>query len=793
MSTNRNYNKLYIKKNDELGSEQLVLGYQSNLTELILEKDKTTPFFVPFFVPAFNLKDSKLIESGAFGGSFPAASDRIYKNENVNLDKFKGNGSVWFCSWLHKTPEGKTEWMDRFYSGSGSTSALDFATYNTVFVDLPTKMIIEPGVLYKYYHVGENSFASLVSTLGGLSGQHLKMNLTDWESEQTDTATESNVQVSIITSAPKELLYKRINYSNKIDKSQINFDNGYDITANIEFGSNLKLEQEFSYCFWAYNKNWFEGISTQLFGNFSTNQAGFGLFLETLSSYPFYVIPETTKNKTIFINQESFPYKTLNTTRAFSFIAIDIDNNVYGTNHDNPSVIYKTDHLGNIICTTKTTNFNLNYIDEIPLDLICWDCDNIALITTKAIYYFDHNLVLLNWVNSVNSLSSVNAVKISSVTNKPSLISRSDVFDIKYEKGVEWSISKIDGNLYKNSSIFAELEGKGSTLQIAPDGNIWVLHGNNAVSIFDSTKPFSENVLLQTKIGTNLTHSSKNIGFINKYNRSTQTCEWNAIIYYSNEPSVFVLSVEGNLINTIELKYLFGLIEANSTDIKFGKGDFTGYDFKRIVRQIEPFNKSSQIALKINTQNNKNENTLTKLYHSTVTWDKNSWQHFTLTYKNKILKLYINGKLIAQYEHRGVDRLTSNVYSSWFLGIPTGANNGLNSETKSVSNIFNGSFADVKLFNYALQQEQIEIIREEFSITENIYWHLPSFTTQHIEPIQQVFKHKMPGMKSSFYNVKIAGMNITDLVARNIIESNIKEMISQLSPMYTDLIKVEWV
>jgi len=76
---------------------------------------------------------------------------------------------------------------------------------------------------------------------------------------------------------------------------------------------------------------------------------------------------------------------------------------------------------------------------------------------------------------------------------------------------------------------------------------------------------------------------------------------------------------------------------------------------------------------------------------------------------------------------------------------------------------------------------------------DDIYWTLPVPNIQYIEKVERMFKHKLPGSKTTFYKIKLKGTTIQDLQTRQIIEDQIKTMVSDLQPMYTDLIEVLWV
>jgi hypothetical protein len=184
--SDRIYNKLYVNRNREEGSEKILLGYQHDGKELILKADQETYFHIPFYTAPVSLKDSSLIIDGATGGPFPAASDRIFKNRK-NYGNVTPNGDpisdiadgVWFCSWLYKNSQGVVRWMDRMYNPGTFKFSIAVAQLSEgpvytpndpIFRDVPSKMMFEPGVMYRYFHVGEKTAKDLVTTFGGASG-----------------------------------------------------------------------------------------------------------------------------------------------------------------------------------------------------------------------------------------------------------------------------------------------------------------------------------------------------------------------------------------------------------------------------------------------------------------------------------------------------------------------------------------------------------------------------------------------------------------------------------------------
>jgi len=62
----------------------------------------------------------------------------------------------------------------------------------------------------------------------------------------------------------------------------------------------------------------------------------------------------------------------------------------------------------------------------------------------------------------------------------------------------------------------------------------------------------------------------------------------------------------------------------------------------------------------------------------------------------------------------------------------------------------------------------------------------------YLEEIERFFKFKLPDLKSQFYNIRLTGLNITNIEVREIIEGIIKETVSRVAPAHTKLYKIIW-
>ena len=189
-------------------------------------------------------------------------------------------------------------------------------------------------------------------------------------------------------------------------------------------------------------------------------------------------------------------------------------------------------------------------------------------------------------------------------------------------------------------------------------------------------------------------------------------------------------------------------------------------------------------------------NYIYKIFKTSVSiddWDANTCKHILLTLKSKTVTLYINAIKKASFTYSGRYELTFDTQPSTFIGSPLGAGIGLNRELGSVTSLFNGTIGEIKLYDYCINSTNFDIFLRAGIAAQTMLWSLPIPTISYIEKIERMFKNKLPGSKSSFYNIKLSGTNITDPTTRALIEEQIKHIVSQVSPIHTDLVKVIWI
>jgi hypothetical protein len=73
-----------------------------------------------------------------------------------------------------------------------------------------------------------------------------------------------------------------------------------------------------------------------------------------------------------------------------------------------------------------------------------------------------------------------------------------------------------------------------------------------------------------------------------------------------------------------------------------------------------------------------------------------------------------------------------------------------------------------------------------------MYWSLPTPSIQYIEKIERMFKNKIPGAKSTYFNLKLSGTQVTDRQTQIIIEEEIRRIVAKIQPAYANFLKVHW-
>ena len=216
----RKYNNILNLETKEKSVENLKLGYTFYTKEYEFQPDKYTKFTLHediFPYSRLNVNDSNLSDNGAFAGSSPYFSDKIFKvqvSDDINInetskeipliresndfniileqggrillnflsDQFTNDGSI-LCSWLSGNNYEKGVWYDRYYyprktnyttALTGSTTqsfehislAKQFFESNGIkdtYYDVKSNLTFEPKKTYFYQRIGNNYIKNVLN------------------------------------------------------------------------------------------------------------------------------------------------------------------------------------------------------------------------------------------------------------------------------------------------------------------------------------------------------------------------------------------------------------------------------------------------------------------------------------------------------------------------------------------------------------------------------------------------------------------------------------------------------
>lgn len=823
--TQREYYKIFTGTNQFDGYDKIHLGYNAETTEIDLKKDKTTYFHMPFFASPQSINESTLAADGAIPGPIPDLADRIYKKlGNYGNTSPWGTASersdgTWLCSWLYAENDEQPVWLDRYYNPGrisykealeGRASFDSYTKNDPIYFDVVSTLVLEPGVLYQYFHQGEETAINYVTTFAGVDKKNLRLDIEDWsclcpnKSEPVDKSVYKNTVT--IENFKNDWIINPFDPGHR-DRSALSFANTDFIDCRVLYNTSYNLNNEFTLAFWVNNPDWSQASSTQIVGNLRLG--GFGVYYNNLNYTPFFAIPETNYGHLFYFNQEGNPYldKNIQSTLGQSSIITSSHLNSQSeviTIDITPTEnrVFKYNHIGDRLTSSKTLSGTRLPLEGIPQTSILGINDQLTVITNLSTYIFDKDLLLLSAVPVEYSENDQPRLAYDLNGNLHYELSCTDVKFDSYNK--KWHINK-QGNLFYENEYVSYLpsnnetgNGTNTNIAIDPENNLWVLANSNTIYKIDT---LNLRILGKFEIGVlTSTIKPKNIGFIKTYFRATNSFTWYAIIYHDFEKTCYQATLNGKIYKTTYFLPLLNTLDPviflqNKELLTFvSTGDFTGYESRRIFNKLL-YNNNPQIQFKVsvNPANQELPNSIYTLSIPAQYLTNNDWHLITATVKNQNISLYVNSALRASLEIPSSVNFTYDYKNDFYIGTPCGKTGNYNTEILSQGSIWNGYIDTVKIYDYAIDTKFITYFIREKTYTSDIEWNIPTASLPYIEVIDRFFKHRLPGHKSNFFNIRLTGTKITDLLIRQRIERELKIAIAQIKPAYTELFKVEWI
>jgi hypothetical protein len=813
----RKYYKIFTGTNQAEGYDKIHLGYEADTTEIILKKDKATYFHMPFFAESQTLADSTLIADGAIPGPFPALADRIYKKLGNYGDASpwgtpsERHDGQWLCSWLYAVSSEPPQWMDRYYDPGrlaykealeGNANFTDYIKQDPVYYDVPTSLVLEAGVLYQYFHQGEQTALKNVQTFAGDNKDRLRLNIEDWSCACPDNPSpvDSSVYNNTVTidKFKNEWVVSLFDPGYQ-DRSSLSFNNTDFINCYVTYDETFNLENEFTTSFWVNNTDWANATSTQLVGNLQ--KGGYGVFYNNLNYNPYFVIPENTYGHLFYFNQEGNLYIEKNNQLIlgqpanFTFINVNSNAEIVGVDAIKKRGV-KYNHIGDVITYTKDMSGGLLPLNGDILNFVLSGNDDSVFFTSLSTYVFDKDLLLKTTAPNLTGYSEQVSFDING-----NLIKELSCLDLKFDSyNQKWTINN-SGILQCQgialTGLPSNVDGSNTNIAIDPENNLWALAGSNKVYKINT----KYKTLIDTyDVGVFTTDvDAKNISFLNVYNRDLNTYTWYAIIYHNFEKTAYQVTLDGKIFKNTFLPPKLNILDPvtalqDKTALTFtGKGDFTGYERRRIFNKIL-YNNNPQIQFKVavtypNRSLPYSINTLSIPAQYLV---NNIWHLITVTLKNNNLKIFVDNYLRDNLQIPGNGSFNYEFKNDTYIGCPVGKTQNLNIEIGSQKIIWNGYIDSVRVYDYAIEPKLIQYFVREKTVADDITWNIQTAALQYVEVVDKFFKHRMPGSKSVFFNIRLTGTNITDPNIRQRIENDIKLAVSQIKPAYSELLRVEW-
>jgi len=829
--THRKYNKLHTGTNQELGMNNIFVGYATGVKEIQFAPDKLTYFHVPYTITPFSrlsIHDAKLTEAGAIAGDRPAASDKIFihKTEKYSNELMPQSDNTWACSWLsgNENINSTPVWVDRYYNPGRLTktvaltsdlvqivndwdSAVDYlSAQNFTVFDIRSNLIFEKGTAYAYHHVGNED------------------------------------SKKVINKCSYALIFDGV--ENFLDSSGTTLE----VTNNIyQFDSNkyglIKQpvpdhQGTFELNFWMKCNDWTKPFGNQIFGNYI--ESGFGIFNEEVIT-PTYLIPKDTsvevyntdfiKIATHDIGKNIRLFKKSPSTKGYYII--DDQWTLYEYNHDGV-VKNKVDLSSNVIgVTVSATDID---VDESNVYVCTTSGEGITLTgdynaTTQACV-IKYNLVnQTSEVIRVSAYQSANAstkgdaltgfkiaapntashplfgtnpivvaAGIKTTTNGVSAINNNFVID---NDGDPWFIANnrvwtYDRDLSASNNTVVEALSSTSSIvgiNVDLDNNVWVIYGQNKIAKLDKDR----NILFTTSLtATPSAYNSRNLDFVYEFDNNG----YNKYVTVFNEVSsagniIKVNSDTGSVSGVIDTK--IGLGKTGSVNSLSGVKSFNGFETVRRYNRNAANKLKFKLAVaeQFNTKTTAAAYTTQTLTYTTSGLDNGEHNfHVKFNAETGEYKLYVDSLEEAslalsatKYSYLPIFDSNIAIGTSPFLN-----NILLDKYTKQATyhKINDVTLTNIKLYNKSLSYYQIKSHYRLLSNIEPVNFDIAIGNRNYLDEIERTFKFKIPGRKSEYVDIDIRGTQVTDTTLREDLADVVIEELDKITPIYTKINNVQW-
>lgn len=834
----RDYYGLFTGTGQEEGYENTFLSYEGGTQGITFKKGRYTWFHYPNNASQISINDTTLAFNGAVASNTPYKSDKVFKkradykkysNWGESLPVYLQDGN-WLCTWLSGSPDPTTipVWIDRYLNPTltGNVSSADqlvdllltsnndafitttdlsglelngtvfianiFLNYQQAYVDTPSQLTFDPGVLYIYHHIGEVDNQSIVGQLSGdtkqffvssgnivsntLPGNEQMLYISNW----TDTPTVDNspfgndiniVNVPLIQTDTSTVYNTLFTHGSAYGISKLPVDlapyEGFALSVNV------------------HSDNWSHLYGDQIIGNFF--DGGVGIFVDNPVITPLFYVYEITQgrnlelNSDLYILQES-KLSNVSATSAVQFIfKRDYDEEYFIIDSGKNVLRYDS---ANILLSASSLSASLS---GSILDAQIDGLGGIYILATNGAYRYQTDNNTLTFLFNAGSSTRIAIDLYNNVT-----VLNSNIIDYCIDsKNNLFTISTT--NVYKNGNIaLSASDIKKIYCDIHDD--VWLIHSNKISKL--SNIPY--------RISTTTLPTSGNMSMTVGYNLSgNRGVEEYIIVVDETNRYLTKLNLNNQILSTTSMSGISGqFIITNTMQFRLAKGDPSGYDYQRKYGRTRQ--KPGGVHVKVFANHRTTlRSKVFKLYADVSTLTK-GWHNFTVVFDTPKgnIKFLIDGEIVNRTSsdtnaYQFTYRITNYRNEPRFMIGSSSAKNGTLSEKirQPGSYIFDGGFNEIRLYNEPLNEYNVRYIgRNGFiSVYDDMIWNMPTGSNQYLEEIERFFQHRLPGNKSQLFNLKIRGYQPINDDVRGIFEDSIREVITKIVPAYTQLKDIVWL
>lgn len=776
----REYNTVFMGNNlDSDYYNKPLLTYQSCKKQITLKADNTTYFHYPFNASRSILTAVDFIGAGAIAGASPERADRIWKSQvgygsRTNTGNARGmQNGVWLCSWLKDTIDGP-EWLDRWYDPDNVEYKLAMSADepNLYIKDLPSSMTLDPGVLYKYFHIGTSYSLKLIED--AVFNQYPKiLEVKNWDRDDIQIVNGSK---------------NNINYT-KFNESELSLTG----TEYVSFSADPSFypEYQLSMATWVSFDNWNNAAAEQIVGNYYNG--GYSIGFETGNTTNTVIFADrkyghlfiaNTENK--YLNDKPLP----GISATITDITYDQNGDVWvldGYNHK----VHVYNPISNIFTKTVTLPASSDYIysnNDLEGNYFAFDNNHKRFTKVTPVGTISHiNLSALS--GTFLSQSTLTDFPISGffidTSNRIQPYTGNTAFED--DSGDVWH--HFGSNFVKNNSDYALHLCSPDDIKIDGDYNIWYIK-NKALYHIDR-----EGNILFTKEYPYLSEGVKKLTITRELTRSG----WADFIWVLDANSLIKFTSAGKFVKISKPKEFLNISQyenrdRNNLDI-FLPSKATQYDYYRDKKISSPGLASGNNVVAKFVLDNGTTKIPCKLKYTTSFLTK-GWHHLAFTFNSSAgeASLFIDGVLRDSLLFtKGLHRLSYNNKNKFYIGNTNGFNDTkeqdylLNDNTKMI-----GVIDDVRVYEKTFTLNDLLVLSRKKVEFVDMPLNITTPARQYIEEIDKINAHRVPGFKSNVFNIRILNSTLNDTEIKSSIETAICDTIKKITPVGSKLNKIVW-